>query len=91
MNTEIAGLKSNTSSNAQKLSDLSDSISSIGTDLGTVEGKVSQLEQADFGAQIQGISAKQTDQENQLKDVVDRLDKVEVSGVRKTLFNFKQC
>ena len=47
---EIAVLNSTTSANLQRFFELSRNISSVGADLNTIEGKVDQLESADFGS-----------------------------------------
>ncbi|XP_075256043.1 uncharacterized protein LOC142348536 isoform X2 [Convolutriloba macropyga] len=83
LDAEIAVLNSTISANLQRFFELSRNISSVGTDLNTVEGKVDQLESADFGSQIRNISDKQTDQEEKITDLVDRFEIIEkmVPGV----------
>ena len=78
LDAEIAVLNSTISANLQRFFELSRNISSVGTDLNTVEGKVDQLESADFGSQIRNISDKQTDQEEKITDLVDRFEIIEV-------------
>ena len=89
VSSELGSLKSNTSENGRKLSDISVTIGSIETDLDSVEGKVVQLERADFRTQIQNVTDVQTAQENELKDLDERLDQIEVSSWQILLVNFE--